>query len=64
MDRRRWTEPVDERIVAAHGKEGRSSRVDFKEYRSVVAVETFRDDGGVGLILRETLERYPFLRVP
>jgi hypothetical protein len=30
----------------------------------VVAVETFRDDGGVGLILRETLERYPFLRVP
>jgi tRNA(Ser,Leu) C12 N-acetylase TAN1 len=55
---------MDERIVAAHAKAGRSSRVDFKEYRSVIAVETFRDEGGVGLILRETLERYPFLRVP
>jgi tRNA(Ser,Leu) C12 N-acetylase TAN1 len=55
---------MDERIVAAHGEAGRSSRVNFREYRSVVAVETFRDEGGVGLILRETLERYPFLRVP
>ncbi|HEX9190795.1 MAG TPA: THUMP domain-containing protein, partial [Candidatus Deferrimicrobiaceae bacterium] len=55
---------MGERIMAAHAEAGCSSRVDFKEYRSVIAVETFRDEGGVGLILRETLERFPFLRVP
>jgi tRNA(Ser,Leu) C12 N-acetylase TAN1 len=55
---------MDERIIAAHARAGRSSRVDFKEFRSVIAVETFRDSGGAGLILRDALEKFPFLRVP
>jgi tRNA(Ser,Leu) C12 N-acetylase TAN1 len=55
---------MDERVIAAHAMAGRFSRVDYKDYRSVIAVETFRDEGGVGLVLRETLGRLPFLRVP
>ncbi len=52
------------RIISAHERRGHASRVDFKEFRSVVAVETFGDHGGVGIILREEIEKYPFLRVP
>lgn len=55
---------MDGRIIAAHGRLGQASRVDFKEFRSVVAVETFRDEGGVGVLHREEMEKYPFLRVP
>ena len=54
----------DGRIIAAHERRGLSSRVDFKEFSSVVAVETFHDRGGVGLVLRETMEKYPFLKLP
>ncbi len=52
------------RIIDAHGRKGHSSRVDFKEFRFIVAVETFRDVGGVGIVTREEIERYPFLKVP
>lgn len=55
---------MDARIIAAHERQGFSSRVDFKEFSSVVAVETFHDQGGVGIVLREAMERYPFLKVP
>lgn len=52
------------RIIAAHERRGHSSRVDFKEFRSIVAVETFGDVAGVGIVAREEVERYPFLKVP
>ncbi len=52
------------RIVSAHENQGHSSRVDFREFRSIVAVETFGDHGGVGIIFREEIEKYPFLKVP
>jgi len=52
------------RIIAAHERQGHDSRVDFKEFRSVVAVETFHDKGGVAVILREEMEKYPFVKVP
>ena len=55
---------MDGRIIAAHERRGLSSRVDFKEFSAVVAVETFRDLGGAGVVLREAMERYPFLRLP
>ena len=55
---------MDGRIIAAHERRGVSSRVDFKEFSSVVAVETFHDRAGVGIVLREVMERYPFLRLP
>ena len=41
-----------------------SSRVEFREFRSVVAVQTFHDAGGVAVISRETMETYPFIKVP
>ncbi len=55
---------MDARIIVAHERLGRSSRVDFKGFSSVVAVETFHDRGGVGIVLRESMEKYPFLKVP
>ena len=55
---------MDGRIIAAHERAGLSSRVDFKEFLSVVAVEVFGDAGGIGLVRRETTETYPFVRVP
>ncbi len=55
---------MDSRIIVAHERLGLTSRVDFKEYSSVVAVETLGDQGGVGIVLREFTEKYPFLKVP
>lgn len=55
---------MDGRIIAAHERMGSASRVDFKEFRAAVAVETFHDVGGVGVLLREEMEKYPFLKVP
>ncbi len=55
---------MDGRIIAAHERRGLSSRVDFKEFSSVVAVETFHDRGGVGIVPRDAMEKYPFLRLP
>jgi tRNA(Ser,Leu) C12 N-acetylase TAN1 len=55
---------MDGRIIAAHESKGESSRVDFAGYRTAVAVETFRDIGGAGVIPREETEKYPFLKVP
>ncbi len=55
---------MDGRIIAAHERRGLSSRVDFEEFSSVVAVETFHDRGGVGIVLRESIEKYPFLKLP
>lgn len=56
---------MDARIIAFHERQtGEPSRVDFKEFRTVVAVETFRDAGGIGVIPREEMEKYPFIKVP
>lgn len=55
---------MDGRIIAAHEREGLSSRVDFETFRTVVAVETFRDLGGLGVVPREEMEKFPFLKVP
>ncbi len=55
---------MDGRIIAAHERRGLASRVDFKEFSSVVAVETFHDQGGVGIVLRDDMEKYPFLKLP
>ena len=52
------------RIISAHEIQGRASRVDFREFLSIVAVETFGDCGGVGIIFREEIEKYPFLKIP
>lgn len=52
------------RIIAAHERQGHDSRVDFKEFQSVVAVQTFHDAGGIAVISRQTMETYPFIRVP
>ncbi|NJD62993.1 MAG: hypothetical protein FIA93_09810 [Deltaproteobacteria bacterium] len=55
---------MDGRIIAAHERLGRESRVDFEGFRTAVAVETFHDLGGAGLVSREEMDKYPFLKVP
>ncbi|MGZ8474173.1 MAG: hypothetical protein ACXWWY_11835 [Candidatus Deferrimicrobiaceae bacterium] len=52
------------RIIAAHERQGHASRVDFREFRTVVAVQTFHDAGGIAVISREMMETYPFIKVP
>lgn len=52
------------RIIDAHDRLGHASRIDFKEFRSVVAVQTFHDTGGIAVIRREEMETYPFVKVP
>lgn len=54
---------MDARIIEAHARAGAESRVSFRDFGAVVAVETFGDEGGVGLILRADMENYPFLKV-
>jgi tRNA(Ser,Leu) C12 N-acetylase TAN1 len=44
-------------------KEGKSAGVDFENPDAVVVVETFGDRCGVGLLTREMMDRYPFIRV-
>ncbi|MGZ8450014.1 MAG: hypothetical protein ACXWWV_10575 [Candidatus Deferrimicrobiaceae bacterium] len=51
------------RIIAAHERQGHASRVDFREFRTVVAVQTFHDAGGIAVIPREMMETYPFIKV-
>ena len=55
---------MDGRIIAAHERLGHASHVDFEAFRAVLAVETFRDLGGAGVITREETEKYDFLKVP
>lgn len=55
---------MDGRIIDAHAREGCSSHVDFEQFQTVVAVETFLDLGGVGVVSREEMEKFPFLKVP
>lgn len=51
------------RIFSAHERQGHASRVDFREFRTVVAVQTFHDAGGIAVITREMMETYPFIKV-
>lgn len=44
-------------------REGKTSQIDFEHPDAVVAVETVGDRCGVGLLTRETMERYDFVRV-
>lgn len=55
---------MDARIIAVHERMGYASRVDFADPVCAVAVETFGDVGGVGLVLRDESEKFPFVRVP
>lgn len=50
-----------EESLAAAGQA--SARVDFEHPDAIVAVETIGDRCGVGLLTREMLERYDFVRV-
>ncbi|HEY7528441.1 MAG TPA: THUMP domain-containing protein [Candidatus Deferrimicrobiaceae bacterium] len=55
---------MDGRIIAAHERLGQASHVDFEAFRTAVAVETFHDLGGAGVVPREEMGKYPFLKVP
>jgi len=45
------------------GRQGGAAEVDFEHPDAVVVVETIGDRCGVGLLTREALERYDFVRV-
>jgi len=55
---------MDGRIIAAHERAGSASRVDFAGFQTVVAVETFRDVAGIGVISRAEMQKYPFIKIP
>jgi len=60
--------PEAERAIDAFIEEelergGKSARIDFEQPDAVVVVETVGDRCGVGLLSRELMERYEFVRV-
>jgi len=54
---------LDAFIEEELAREGKSAQIDFEQPDAVVAVETVGDRCGVGLLTRETMERYDFVRV-
>jgi tRNA(Ser,Leu) C12 N-acetylase TAN1 len=44
-------------------KEGKSAQIDFENPDAVIVVETIGDRCGVGLLTRELMDRYEFVRV-
>lgn len=54
---------IDTFIEEELAKIGKSAQVDFEHPDAVVAVETIGDRCGVGLLTREHLEHYDFVRV-
>jgi tRNA(Ser,Leu) C12 N-acetylase TAN1 len=54
---------IDAFIEEKLAKEGKSAQIDFEQPDAVVVVETIGDRCGVGLLTRELMERYDFVRV-
>jgi tRNA(Ser,Leu) C12 N-acetylase TAN1 len=54
---------LDHLIAEELSRQGATASVDFENPEAVVAVETIGDRCGVGLLTRELLDRYPFVRV-
>ncbi|PKN11917.1 MAG: hypothetical protein CVU69_09900 [Deltaproteobacteria bacterium HGW-Deltaproteobacteria-4] len=43
---------------------GGTAQIDFAEPDTIIAIETFGERGGIGLLTRPLRERYPFVHVP
>lgn len=54
---------VGEYVYDRLAAQGKSFRVDFSSPDYVIAIETLHDQCGVGLIDREWMERFPFVRI-
>ena len=54
---------LDAWILAALERAGKSARIDFEHPDAVLVVETVGDRCGIGLLAREQLERFDFVRV-
>jgi len=54
---------LDTHILEELGRQGRQAEVDFEGAEAVVVVETIGDRCGVGLLTRQQMERYDFVRV-
>lgn len=54
---------IDTFIEEELAGKGKSARIDFEHPDAVVVVETIGDRCGVGLLTRELMERYDFVRV-
>jgi tRNA(Ser,Leu) C12 N-acetylase TAN1 len=54
---------LDGFVLEELGKAGKTAEVGFEHPDAVVVIETIGDRAGVGLLTREMLERYDFVRV-
>jgi tRNA(Ser,Leu) C12 N-acetylase TAN1 len=54
---------LDRFILESLEKRGTSAEVDFAAPDRIVVVETIGDRAGAGLLARETMARYDFVRV-
>ncbi len=54
---------LDRYVLEALAREGTEAQVDFSHPDAVVAVETCGDRCGVGLLERDLMDRYDFVRV-
>jgi tRNA(Ser,Leu) C12 N-acetylase TAN1 len=54
---------VGEYMYGLLEREGKNPRVDLEDPDKLVVVQSIGDSFGMGLIDRETMERYPFIRV-
>ena len=43
---------------------GETAQIDFTQPDIIIAIETFGERGGIGLLTRSLRERYPFVHVP
>ena len=43
---------------------GETAQIDFEQPDTIIAIETFGERGGIGLLTRSLRERYPFVHVP
>ncbi len=55
---------MDEFLLERLQNLGSPGRIEFDDPDAVIAVETIGDRCGIGLLTREEMERYDFLRVP
>jgi tRNA(Ser,Leu) C12 N-acetylase TAN1 len=54
---------LDDHILEELGRQGSEAEIDFEGAEAVVAVETIGDRCGIGLLTRQQMDRYDFVRV-
>lgn len=55
---------LDSFLLHLNHAKGWAAHIDFKEPDTIIAIETFGERCGIGLLTRSLRERYPFVHVP